>query len=84
MLEMERRSSPWVSGPFELPYLVLWRLLSLFLCMFVGGIYVFRYLGTDVLEERVKQTEAAKRALAEGQSERDATEVAGGEEKRVV
>jgi glycosyltransferase 2 family protein len=76
--------SPWVSAPFELPYLVLWRLLSLFLCMFVGGIYVFRYLGTDVLEERVKQTEAAKRALAEGQSERDATEVAGGEEKRVV
>lgn len=57
--------SPWVKGPFELPYLVLWRLLALFLCMFVGGVYVFRYLGTDVLEARVKQTEAAKRALAD-------------------
>lgn len=57
--------SPWVRGPFELPFLVLWRLLALFLCMFVGGIYVFRYLGTDVLEERVKQAEAHKRALEE-------------------
>ena len=57
--------SPWVKGAFELPYLVLWRLLALFLCMFVGGIYVFRYLGTDVLEERVKQAEAQKRALEE-------------------
>ncbi|MGK4003038.1 lysylphosphatidylglycerol synthase transmembrane domain-containing protein [Sorangium sp. So ce1036] len=57
--------SPWVKGPFELPYLVLWRLLALFLCMFVGGVYVFRYLGADVLEARVKQTEAEKRALAE-------------------
>lgn len=57
--------SPWVKGVFELPYLVLWRLLTLFLCMFVGGIYVFRYLGTDVLEERVKQTQAEKRALEE-------------------
>lgn len=65
--------SPWVSGPFELPYLVLWRLLSLFLCMFVGGIYVFRYLGTDVLEERVKQTEAAKRALDEAGPRDDAS-----------
>jgi uncharacterized membrane protein YbhN (UPF0104 family) len=44
--------APWVSGVYELPYLVLWRLLALFLCMFVGGIYVFRYLGTDVLEEK--------------------------------
>ena len=33
--------------------------------MFVGGIYVFRYLGTDVLEKRVKEAEAAKRALEE-------------------
>lgn len=57
--------SPWVKGVFELPYLVLWRLLSLFLCMFVGGVYVFRYLGTDVLEQRVKQTQAEKRALEE-------------------
>jgi uncharacterized protein (TIRG00374 family) len=52
--------APWVSGPHELPYLVLWRILALFLCMFVGGIYVFRYLGTDVLEERVKATEAER------------------------
>ena len=35
----------------------------LFLCMFVGGIYVFRYLGTDVLEQRTKDIEAEKRAL---------------------
>ncbi|WP_441292204.1 lysylphosphatidylglycerol synthase transmembrane domain-containing protein [Sorangium sp. KYC3313] len=57
--------SPWVHGAFVVPYVVLWRVLTLFLCMFVGGVYVFRYLGTDVLEERVKQTEAEKRALAE-------------------
>ena len=38
----------------------LWRLLALFLCMFVGGIYVFRYLGTDVLEKRVKEADAEK------------------------
>ncbi|MGK3986727.1 lysylphosphatidylglycerol synthase transmembrane domain-containing protein [Sorangium sp. So ce136] len=57
--------SPWVRGAFVVPYVVLWRVLTLFLCMFVGGIYVFRYLGTDVLEERVKQTEAEKRALEE-------------------
>jgi len=59
---------PWVSGVYELPYLVLWRIIALFLCMFVGGIYVFRYLGTDVLEERVKEVNAAgaaKRALEE-------------------
>jgi uncharacterized membrane protein YbhN (UPF0104 family) len=55
--------SPWVSGVYELPYLVLWRILALFLCMFVGGIYVFRYLGTDVLEKQVKEAEEAKRAL---------------------
>ncbi len=55
--------SPWVRGPYELPYLVLWRLLALFLCMFVGGSYVFRYLGTDVLERRVKEAEAAEAAL---------------------
>jgi uncharacterized membrane protein YbhN (UPF0104 family) len=60
--------APWVSGPYELPYLVLWRILALFLCMFVGGIYVFRYLGTDVLEERVKEAEAQKRALEEARS----------------
>jgi glycosyltransferase 2 family protein len=57
--------APWVSGVHELPYLVLWRVLALFLCMFVGGIYVFRYLGTDVLEARVKEAEAAKRARDE-------------------
>jgi glycosyltransferase 2 family protein len=57
--------APWVSGVYELPYLVLWRILALFLCMFVGGVYVFRYLGTDVLEQRVKDAEAAKRALEE-------------------
>jgi hypothetical protein len=57
--------SPWVSGIHELPYLVLWRILALFLCMFVGGIYVFRYLGTDVLEKRIKENEAAKKALDE-------------------
>ncbi len=57
--------SPWVSGAFELPYLVLWRVLALFLCMFVGGVYVFRYLGTDVLEARVKAAEDEKRALEE-------------------
>lgn len=57
--------SPWVSGPYALPYLVLWRVLALFLCMFVGGIYVFRYLGTDVLEEQIKENEEAKKALEE-------------------
>jgi len=57
--------APWVQGAFELPYLVLWRLLALFLCMFVGGIYVFRYLGTDVLEKRSKEAEAERRALGE-------------------
>jgi len=55
--------SPWVKAPYELPYLVLWRVLALFLCMFVGGIYVFRYLGTDVLEKRIKENEAQKRGL---------------------
>jgi hypothetical protein len=55
--------APWVSGVYELPYLVLWRILALFLCMFVGGLYVFRYLGTDVLEKQVKDAEAQKRAL---------------------
>jgi uncharacterized membrane protein YbhN (UPF0104 family) len=57
--------SPWVGGVYALPYLVLWRILALFLCMFVGGVYVFRYLGTDVLEERIKATEAEKKALEE-------------------
>ncbi len=58
-----RIMSPWVTGVYELPYLVLWRLLALFLCMFVGGTYIFRYLGTDVLERRVKEAEAAEAAL---------------------
>jgi hypothetical protein len=58
--------APWVRGVYELPYLVLWRILALFLCMFVGGLYVFRYLGTDVLEKRVKEAEEAKRALMAG------------------
>jgi glycosyltransferase 2 family protein len=57
--------SPWVAGPHEIPFLILWRLISLFLCMFVGGVYVFRYLGTDVLEQRIKENEAQKRALEE-------------------
>jgi uncharacterized membrane protein YbhN (UPF0104 family) len=52
--------APWVHGAFELPYLVLWRLLAMFLCMFVGGMYVFRYLGTDVLEKRVAANEAER------------------------
>lgn len=52
---------PWVHGAVELPYLVLWRLLAMFLCMFVGGVYVFRYLGTDVLEARVKEAEQARK-----------------------
>jgi uncharacterized membrane protein YbhN (UPF0104 family) len=55
--------SPWVPAAYELPYLVLWRVLALFLCMFVGGAYVFRYLGTDVLERRAKEAEEAERAL---------------------
>jgi hypothetical protein len=62
--------SPWVKGAFEIPYLVLWRLRALFLCMFVGGVYVFRYLGTDVLEERVKEAEAQKRARAQEEEAR--------------
>jgi hypothetical protein len=56
---------PWVRGVYELPYLVLWRVLTLFLCMFVGGLYVFRFLGTDVLEKQVKEAEDAKKALGE-------------------
>ncbi len=56
--------SPWVSGPYELPYLVLWRTLALFLCMFVGGSYVFRYLGTDVLDRRVREARAAEASLS--------------------
>jgi len=70
--------SPWVSGAYELPYLVIWRILALFLCMFVGGIYVFRYLGTDVLEKRIKETEAAQKALEEAQRAEDAAEDAAG------
>lgn len=63
--------APWVGGVYELPYLVLWRILALFLCMFVGGIYVFRYLGTDVLERQVKEVNAAsaaQRALEEARA----------------
>lgn len=56
--------SPWVDEAHALPYLVLWRVLALFLCMFIGGTYVFRYLGTDVLERRAKEAEAARAALA--------------------
>jgi hypothetical protein len=55
--------APWVQPPFVIAYLILWRVLAMFLCMFVGGIYVFRYLGTDVLEQRIKATEEEKRAL---------------------
>ena len=57
--------APWVRAPFEVPYLLVWRILAQFLCMFVGGIYVFRYLGADVLESRVKAVEAEKRATEE-------------------
>ncbi len=53
---------PWVRGAHELPYLVLWRALALFLCMTVGGVYVFRYLGADVLAERVREAEAERLA----------------------
>ncbi len=49
--------SPWVPASYVLPYTVLWRVLALFLCMFVGGVYVFRYLGTDVLERRAREAE---------------------------
>ncbi|WP_437596623.1 lysylphosphatidylglycerol synthase transmembrane domain-containing protein [Sorangium sp. So ce590] len=75
--------APWVQGAFVVPYIVIWRVLALFLCMFVGGIYVFRYLGADVLEERVKRTEAEKRALAEAARAADASPASapeGGEE----
>jgi hypothetical protein len=60
--------SPWVHGGYIVPYLVAWRVLTLFLCMFVGGLYVFRYLGTDVLEKRVNEANADKHLTA-----RDAT-----------
>lgn len=53
---------PWVRPPYELPYVLVWRILAQFLCMAVGGVYVFRYLGADVLESKVKQAEAEKRA----------------------
>lgn len=54
--------SPWVRAPFEVPYVLVWRLLTQFLCMFVGGIYVFRFLGADVLASKVKEVEAEKAA----------------------
>lgn len=57
--------APWVRAPFEVPYLLVWRVLAQFLCMFVGGVYVFRYLGADVLESKVKEVEAEKRATEE-------------------
>ncbi len=53
---------PWVRPPYELPYVLVWRILAQFLCMAVGGVYVFRYLGADVLESKVKEAEAEKRA----------------------
>ena len=53
---------PWVRPPYELPYVLVWRILAQFLCMSVGGVYVFRYLGADVLESKVKEAEAEKRA----------------------
>ena len=54
---------PWVSGAYQVPYLILWRVMALFLCMFVGGIYVFRYLGADVLEAEAKKAEDEQRRL---------------------
>lgn len=60
---------PWVQGIYQVPYLVLWRVMALFLCMFVGGIYVFRYLGTDVLEAEAKRAEDEQRALDEARGE---------------
>jgi uncharacterized protein (TIRG00374 family) len=57
--------SQWVRPPFEVPYVLVWRVLTQFLCMFVGGIYVFRYLGADVLESKVKEVEAEKKAHEE-------------------
>ncbi|MBK8255518.1 MAG: flippase-like domain-containing protein [Polyangiaceae bacterium] len=54
--------SKWVPQAFEVPYVLVWRLLTQFLCMFVGGMYVFRYLGADVLESQVEKVEAEKRA----------------------
>lgn len=52
--------SPWVPTAYVVPYLVVWRILALFLCMFVGGLYVFRYLGTDVLERRAREATNAE------------------------
>ena len=49
---------PWIRGAYELPYLFLWRTITLFLCMFVGGLFVFRYLGTDLLEKQAKKGDA--------------------------
>lgn len=57
--------SQWVRSPFEVPYVLAWRLLTQFLCMFVGGIYVFRFLGADVLASKVKEVEAEKQAHEE-------------------
>lgn len=56
---------PWVHGPYVVAFTLVWRVLAQFLCMFVGGIYVFRYLGTDVLESKVKEAEEQKKALEE-------------------
>ena len=58
--------APWVPDAFALPFVVLWRLMAFFLSMFVGGLYVFRFLGTDVLEERTKEADAARQALRGG------------------
>lgn len=68
--------SQWVRAPFEVPYVLVWRVLTQFLCMFVGGIYVFRFLGADVLASKVKEVEAEKQAHegAARASQREPTE----------
>jgi glycosyltransferase 2 family protein len=50
--------APWIPSTRELPYLLIWRFLTLFLNMIVGGVYVFRYLGTDVLASEVAASAA--------------------------
>ena len=56
--------APWVSGAFEIPFLLLWRTMALFLGMVVGGLYVFRTLGTGVLEARTREAAEARQARA--------------------
>ncbi|MCO4761853.1 MAG: flippase-like domain-containing protein [Myxococcales bacterium] len=55
--------APWVQGVFALPYLVLWRFLALFLSMIVGGVYVFRFLGTTALEAEINKGDTMRAAL---------------------